>query len=416
MFRDDSGGDNEEGGDADDAVGHGGTGGDWEGEDEEEAAEGSDGGEVLSWEERLFGRGYAGDASGGDGGGASAGGGGELGSGGGAFGGAATALLDGAGAGNALYDALRGMSGGPDDVERLKMEVSEDANDAFRRTVVGIVGALPSDAYEVTITSDRAGLSRLMHSSLCTGYALRNAEVRLTLNNALNDALATGKSNGNATGAVGSIGDGKRKTAKRGRPSKKVASSEGESKSSGSKAEPDYMSSVPFRGKVDSSGVSGDVSWWSPSLEARQEMSGAEYVSKLESENELLRDRIAASESHDKRDGNRILQFMKTLSMEKITTLQQDISSLAEDAFRQILSSVLGEVNSMKMQTTYSTSRDYLGQITLWCLLAGYMIRNMEKRHEMQTLFASTESLDSSVPATPSSPPSSSSSPAPPEA
>jgi hypothetical protein len=285
--------------------------------------------------------------------------------------------------------------------------------------VLGIVGALPSEAYEVTITSDRAGLGRLMHSSLCTGYALRNAEFRLALNDALNDALAPGCGKAETAGVV-AAGKGKAPASKRGRPSKKPPAA-ATSAGPGGGGEPDYMRKVPARGgprDVDSSQVAGRVQWWDADLERRLEMGGAEYVAKLESENELLRDRLAASAAHGEHASNRILEFMKSLSRDKITSLQREVSPLSEDAFRRVLTSVLGELNGEKVQTTFSTSRDYLAQITWWCLLSGYTMRNLEKKDEMTVLFANTESLDSSVtassPSSSAQPPPLDSSPPPP--
>jgi Protein of unknown function (DUF760) len=321
-------------------------------------------------------------------------------------------LLDGASGGNRLYEALRELSSGPDDMQRMKVDTSEAADDAFQRTVLGIVGALPSDAYEVTITSDRGGLSRLMHSSLCTGYALRNAEFRLALNDALSDALAPGCGRAK-TAAV--IPDKAKLSPKRGRPSKKAAADGGGGGGGGGGGEPDYMWKVPARGgpyKVDSSRVEGSVRWWDADAERRREMGGAEYVARLESENALLRDRLSASAAHADHTGNRILDFMKTLSVDKIAALQHEISPLSEDTFRRVLVSVLGEINANKVQTTYSTSRDYLAQITWWCLLVGYTVRNLEKKRELASAFADAESLDPSIPSssTSSSPSSSSSS------
>jgi hypothetical protein len=274
-----------------------------------------------------------------------------------------------------------------------------------------------------------------MHSSLCTGYALRNAEFRMMLNDALCSQHVSPKaprssSSSSTTRSSAPTSPSSASTAssssRRGRPpsaanKKQPTSTEGSGNpgnspgESSSSAEPEYMRSVPFRGKVDSSEVSGLVKWWDTELESKQEMSGRDYVSKLEAENAVLRDRLAASQSHDEGGGNRLLEFMKTLSSEKIASLQQGIGPQSEDAFRRISKSILGDLDSSKIQTTYSTSRDYMAQITYWCLLIGYTVRNLEKRSEMQSLFECTESLETSLPSVqvppPQSPSSSSSSP-----
>lgn len=262
-----------------------------------------------------------------------------------------------------LYKAVRRYSNGPDDVDRLRGLTTDCAADAFRRIVMGILGTIPGDAYEIVITSDRGGVSRLMQSSLSTGYALRNAEFRM----ALNESMESGKRKrrGLDRGLDVDVHD-------------LFAS------------EPDYLRSVPRRGKVDTSAVEGNVRWWDTEREVKQEMNGMDYIAKLEAENELLRERLAATQIHDA-NSNKLMDFMRTLSPDKISTLQANLSPDAIGAFKQVVKSILGELSPGKVQVTYSTSRDYLAQLTFWCLLVGYSIRNFEKRFEMTKIFDSTQ-------------------------
>lgn len=262
-----------------------------------------------------------------------------------------------------LYRAVRRYSNGPDDVTRLRGLTTDCAADAFRRVVMGILGTIPGDAYEIVITSDRGGVSRLMQSSLSTGYALRNAEFRM----ALNDSMDSGRKKRRALDRDfdGDVYD--------------LFSSE-----------PDYLRSVPRRGKVDASAVEGTVRWWDSDREMKQEKNAADYIAKLEAENELLRERLGATQIHDA-NSNKLMDFMRTLNPDKISSLQANLSPDAIGAFKQVVKSVLGELSPGKVQVTYSTSRDYLAQLTFWCLLVGYSIRNFEKRFEMTKVFDSTQ-------------------------
>lgn len=294
-----------------------------------------------------------------------------------------------------LFDSLRQYTKGPDDLARLRSDASEYASDAFKRTVLGIVGALPSEAYEVTITSDRSGLRRLLVSSLSTGYALRNAEFRMILNESLSPTFGSTSSSSahqSHTQTPSLPEDAVQDTPpKRGRPvsGKKSPTS---SMDDSSQSEPEYMKNVPFRERVDASSLDGNVQWWDTTLGARQEMNAKDYVARLEAENELLRDRLRASVGYEDQGGNKLLDFMKTMSKDKIEALQSDMSAMTEDTFRRVVKSILGDVDSIKVQTTYSTNRDYLAQLTFWCLLVGYTVRNLEKRVEMQALFEGSES------------------------
>lgn len=269
--------------------------------------------------------------------------------------------------GNPLYSALTQQTSGPDDIDRLRSMSSESASDAFRRIVIGILGTIPTDTYEVVISTDRTGVSRLMQSSLSTGYALRNAEFRMVLN----ESMAT--SGTRERTAISDSGDS---------PTVHDLFT----------SEPEYMKHVPRKGRVDARELDGAVRWWDTERQAKQEMGGADYIAKLEAENELLRERLAATQLHDA-NNNKLMDFMRTLNPEKIAALQADLSGEAVDAFKRVVRNVLGELSSTKVQMTYSTSRDYLSQLTFWCLLVGYCIRNIEKRYEMTKVFQETGAI-----------------------
>lgn len=330
--------------------------------------------------------------------------------------------------GNRLYGALRDNTNGPDDVDRLRVLASDNASDAFRRIVMGILGTIPGDTYEVVITSDRGGVSRLMQSSLSTGYALRNAEFRMILNETMSTAPADHQPTKKDPGPVSAhgaplepVGSSSSPTAGPPAPtaprppaadtgddttvaagdvadSSSDASGGAGAMGSGlhdlfaSEAEPDYLRNVPRRGKVDLSDVKGGVQWWDTNRESKQEISAVDYVAKLEAENELLRERLEATSMHDA-NSNKLMDFMRTLNPEKIAALQSNLSPDAVDAFKRVINSVLGQLSPSKVQMTYSTSRDYLAQLTFWCLLVGYCLRNLEKQIEMTKIFESVASL-----------------------
>lgn len=276
------------------------------------------------------------------------------------------------GSGKRLYAALRRYSKGPEDVDGIRGRTSDEAADAFRRVVMGIFGTIPGDSFDIVVNTERHGMSRLMQSSLATGYALRNAEYRMVLSNAL-------------SGPASSFTP--------------VSSPAGETDSSASdsaSAEPDYMRVVPRRGKVDLSRLAGSVDWWDGERDERTEMDVTDYVARLEAENELLRERLSASRAHES-NSNKLLDYMRTLSPEKIAGLQAHISAEALDAFKMTVRHVLGEVNPSKVQVSYSTSRDYMGQLAFWCLLVGYHVRNLEKKFEMTRMLDVAEEAAAGV-------------------
>ncbi len=257
-----------------------------------------------------------------------------------------------------LLNKLEELTKGADDLDTIRSSTSDDAADAFRRIVLGIFGTIPGDAFEVIVNTDRGGIQRLMQSALATGYALRNAEWRMTIAESMS-----------LPPAMANVGDGE---------------------------EPDYMLDVPKRGSVRTAQVSGVVHWWDGEKDARAEMNAADYVAKLEAENELLRSRLNAKKLHGAEE-NRILDYMKTVAPEKIASLQTDMGKDALEAFNVIIRRTLGNVSGDKVQITYSTSRDYISQLSFWCLLVGYHVRNIEKKLEMSKMLGpeATPHIDS---------------------
>ncbi|KAL6013211.1 hypothetical protein ACLOJK_003703 [Asimina triloba] len=69
----------------------------------------------------------------------------------------------------------------PLDISLIQKDVPADTVDAMKRTISGMLGLLPSDQFHVSIEAFWEPLSKLLVSSMMTGYTLRNAEYRLCL-------------------------------------------------------------------------------------------------------------------------------------------------------------------------------------------------------------------------------------------
>lgn len=148
---------------------------------------------------------------------------------------------------------------------------------------------------------------------------------------------------------------------------------------------------IARRAKSDTSRTKGVVRWWDPEQQAIQELSAAEYIAKLEAENDLLQERLTATQMNDA-NRSKLMAFVRTLTPQKLLELQANLGEDASGAFKSIVKSVLGEFNVSKVQLTYSTTRDYMAHVTFWCLLVGYCVRNIEKRLEMTKIFERAES------------------------
>ncbi|GMP38478.1 hypothetical protein CsSME_00009708 [Camellia sinensis var. sinensis] len=69
----------------------------------------------------------------------------------------------------------------PMDVSLIQKDVPLTTVDAMKRTISGMLGLLPSNQFQVLIEAVWEPLSKLLVSSMMTGYTLRNAEYRLCL-------------------------------------------------------------------------------------------------------------------------------------------------------------------------------------------------------------------------------------------
>ncbi|XP_047338428.1 uncharacterized protein LOC124942062 [Impatiens glandulifera] len=69
----------------------------------------------------------------------------------------------------------------PLDVSFIQKDVPLTTIDAMKRTISGMLGLLPSDQFQVFVEALWEPLSKLLISSMMTGYTLKNAEHRLCL-------------------------------------------------------------------------------------------------------------------------------------------------------------------------------------------------------------------------------------------
>ena len=80
--------------------------------------------------------------------------------------------------GNALWQYVQSLS--PETVSQLSQPESQEVFQVIEQNIIGLLGSLPSDNFDVTINTNRENLGRLLASAMISGYFLRNAEQRMT--------------------------------------------------------------------------------------------------------------------------------------------------------------------------------------------------------------------------------------------
>ncbi|MBF2034584.1 MAG: DUF760 domain-containing protein [Leptolyngbyaceae cyanobacterium T60_A2020_046] len=93
---------------------------------------------------------------------------------------------------NSLLQYVQAMS--PETIAQLSRPVSPEVMQAMEHNIIGLLGGLPSKHFDVTITTNRENLGRLLASAMMSGYFLRGAEQRLAFEESLMamDASADG--------------------------------------------------------------------------------------------------------------------------------------------------------------------------------------------------------------------------------
>jgi hypothetical protein len=271
-----------------------------------------------------------------------------------------------------VYEDLENLN----DVDGISKDVPEDTKEAFKRTALGILGTLPQEGFEIQITTNREAFSKLLLSSMMTGYMYHAAEVRMRMDEKFDIFSWT----------MGL------------KPAENSSSERSEKKAdNGSKDR------IEKERKV----VGGKV------LIHGREMSAEEYIEMLESRLGLyLTDRIM------------LLDYMRQIGVERLVALQSDLRGEVTETMHELVRSVVGKLGGdvvgglfsggenivrnrilttlfgksnetsdkessgiphyKGVSVTIVSSREYLAHLILWALAVGYRIRGIETLLQVQ--------------------------------
>lgn len=87
--------------------------------------------------------------------------------------------------GNPLWQYVTSME--PEVMARLSQPTSEDVLQVMERHVVSLLGHLPSEHFDIMVTTNRENLGRLLASAMMNGYFLRAAEQRMAFEGMVQD-------------------------------------------------------------------------------------------------------------------------------------------------------------------------------------------------------------------------------------
>jgi Protein of unknown function (DUF760) len=73
----------------------------------------------------------------------------------------------------------------PETIAHLSRPASPETIRMMEHNIVGLLGVLPGEQFDVSITTNREHLGRLLASAMMSGYFLRNAEQRMSFEKSL---------------------------------------------------------------------------------------------------------------------------------------------------------------------------------------------------------------------------------------
>lgn len=87
------------------------------------------------------------------------------------------------GEGNTLWQYVQSLS--PETVTKLSQPTSPEVFQIIEHNIIGLLGNIPSEHFDVEISTNRENLGRLLASAMMSGYFLRNVEQRMTFEESL---------------------------------------------------------------------------------------------------------------------------------------------------------------------------------------------------------------------------------------
>ena len=204
---------------------------------------------------------------------------------------------------------------------------------AVKTTVASLLGNMPEQVAQASITTTGQNLATLMFNMQMTGYMFRNAEYRQSLVSSLDKSLSAANDEAKATGAL-----------------------------------------PPVSGTVHVKIAEG--------MEA--EVDAAAYMAELREEVEGLRAELArASKGGGGENEAALIQYIQTLDRKDQQQLTSDVSPEVLEAMSQLVATILIDLNIERDMETAAPA-DKVRELLIWQLVSGYKLREMEQMESLK--------------------------------
>jgi len=217
-------------------------------------------------------------------------------------------------------------------IQQFASTAPDEVQFAIKTTVASLLGNMPSEVADSSITTTGKSLASLMFSMQMTGYMFRNAEYRRLLASSLDKTLG----------------------------------------------QADKGTTLPP--------VSGTLSIKIGSgMEAEVEASA--YMTELRSEVEGLREQLANMKQEPGDGGEQaLIQYIQNLDANDRQELSKDVSAEILEAMSQLVATILIDLNiDREMEMSVPTKN--LRELLIWQLVSGYKLRELEVRDGLKDRF-----------------------------
>lgn len=260
---------------------------------------------------------------------------------------------------------------------------------AVRQTVLGLIGGLPKLAFDTTTITTGQRLASLMFQLQMTGYMLKNADYRLSLQQSLKIDNLMSNNQHLLTGTADDDDDDDDDTDSIDPLKGKVRGKlrihyEGPSLSE------DKDKAEEEKGRDHSESSSGGGSG------VDLEVDAAAYMSELRSEVSKLREELTTTRK-EKEEALRkdLLLYIRTLPEKELRSLTSTMSPDVLIAMKGLVNAVMTGIGEGQIgpDTVTEQSGEAMAQLCMWQLAIGYNLRTLEVREEMKkSLTGSVES------------------------
>ncbi|KAL6211772.1 hypothetical protein ACLB2K_016995 [Fragaria x ananassa] len=301
----------------------------------------------------------------------------------------------------------------PLNVSLIQKDVLPTTVDAMKRTISGMLGLLPSDQFQVVVEALWEPLSKLLVSSMMTGYTLRNAEYRLCLERNFD----VSKENLEKQTSEGSKVEMLLESANL----IKFHAKDELSPKAGEVME-DTLENLHIQGLGE---VSQEVQQYILHLQAHLSSAKKELHDVKRKSAALQMQQFVGEEKND------LLDYLRSLHPEKVAELSEPTSPELKEIIHSVVHGLLatlspkmhskappssentsaGAINvgsedcaellentSLQFQPLILLTRDYLARLLFWCMLLGHYLKGLEYRMELTELLALSSDPEGDTP------------------